>query len=326
MPKRPLRIMFLFTRAFWSAVFARLFGKSPWPGLGFQTEVLVRFLKLDWLGIREMAIPEAREDLASRPLPDTATKRVRVTPAEGAPVSSVWVEPTDAADDRVVLYLHGGSYLFGSHETHADTLARVALGARARLLAPNYRLAPEHPYPAQLDDAVATYEWLVKRVEPKKITVAGESAGANLVIALMIALRDRGIPLPAGAAAISAWVDLESTRPSITKNEPTDFGDRDMLIGHARLFAGDVPLSDPRVSPLFADLHGLPPLFVQAGDAECLFDENSELVERVRKAGGRAELDRVPGHPHAPLFFAEWSKEAQASVDRLGAWIRRTTP
>jgi epsilon-lactone hydrolase len=318
--------MFLFTRAFWSAVFARLFGRSPFTELGFQTEVLVRFLKLDWLGIRTMDIPDARADLASRPLPDSATKRVRVTPAEGAPVSSFWIEPGDGAESRVVLYLHGGSYLFGSHETHADTLARVALATGARVLAPNYRLAPEHPYPAQLDDAVATYEWLVKRVDPRKVAVAGESAGSNLVVSLLIALRDRGIALPAGAAPISAWLDLESTRPSMIKNEPTDYGDRDMLLGHARLFAGDLPLSDPRISPLFADLHGLPPLFVQAGDAECLFDENSELVERVRKAGGKAEFDRVPGHPHAPLFFAEWSTEAQVSIDRLGAWIRRMTP
>ncbi len=318
--------MLLFTRAFWSAVFARLFGRSPWPKLGFQTEVLVRFLKLDWLGIRKMPIPEAREDLASRPLPDSVTKLVRVTQADGAPVSSVWVEPEGGADDRVVLYLHGGSYLFGSHETHADTLARVALATRARVLAPNYRLAPEHPYPAQLDDAVAVYTWLIARADPKKLAVAGESAGGNLVVSLLIALRERGIALPAGAAPISAWLDLESTRPSIEKNEPSDYGDRDMLIGHARLFAGKLPLSDPRISPLFADLHGLPPLFVQAGDVECLFDENAELVERVREAGGKAELDSVPGHPHAPLFFAEWSKEAQASIDRLGAWIRRMTP
>jgi acetyl esterase/lipase len=287
--------------------------------------MIARFLQIDWQVLRAWAIPAARADLGARPLPDSATKKVRLAPAEGAPVPSIWVEPTVGADDRVVLYLHGGSYLFGSPQTHVDTLARVALAARARVLAPDYRLAPEHTYPAQLDDALAVYRWLAERVDPKKIALAGESAGGNLVVALLVALRDRGLALPAAGAPISAWLDLEATRPSMTRNAATDYGDREMLLSHARLFAGDLPLSDPRISPLFADLHGLPPLYIQAGDCERLVDENVELAERVRQAGGRAEVDRIPGHPHSPIFFAEWSSEAQAGVDRLGAWIREAT-
>lgn len=323
---RLLRLFLLFQRAFWSTLFGRLLGRSARAGLPFQVEMIVRFLELDWRILATWPPAKVRADLEGRPLPNTATKRVRVTQAGGAPVPSVWVEPLDGADDRVVLYLHGGSYLFGSHRTHADTLARVALAARARVLAPDYRLAPEHPYPAQLEDALATFEWLLAQVPASRVTVAGESAGGNLVVALLLALRDRGLALPAGGAPLSAWLDLESTRPSIATNAATDYGEREMLLAQARLFAGEVPLSDPRVSPISADLHGLPPLFIHVGDAERLLDENVELAERVRQAGGMAEVDRVPHHPHAPLFFAEWSPEAKASVDRLGAWIRKVTP
>lgn len=284
--------------------------------------MLVRFLELDWAEMKSWELQRMRDDLEARPVIKSATRRVRVTDSE-APVPSVWVEPSEGAEERVVLYFHGGSYLFGSHRTHADTLARVALAAKARVLAPDYRRAPEDPYPAQLEDAVAVYEWLLSTgVAPDKIVVAGESAGGNLVVSMLTALRDRGLPLPAGGAPISAWVDLASTRPSIASNAASDYGDLDMLLAQARLFAGKLPLTDPRISPLFAALHGLPPLYVQAGDAERLRDENVELVEKVRAAGGEAELDLVPGHPHAPLFFAQWSPAAQASVDRLGAWIR----
>jgi acetyl esterase/lipase len=324
--RRFLRLFVLFQRAFWSALTGRISGKSPWRSLPFQVDVIVRFLRFDWEELKTWPVAVARADLATRPLPDTATKLVRVAKAEGAPVPSVWVAPRTAVGDRVVLYLHGGSYLFGSHVTHADTLARVALAAEARVFAPDYRLAPEDPYPAQLDDAILAYRWLIERIAPERVAVAGESAGGNLVVALLVALRDRGLPLPACAAPISAWLDLEATHPSMTTNAATDYGDREMLLAHARLFAGDLPLSDARVSPLFADLERLPPLFLQVGDAERLLDENVALADRVRAAGGTAEVDRIPGHPHAPVFFAAWSPEAQAGVDRLGAWIRRQTP
>lgn len=317
-----LRLFAIFWRAFASTLWGRLTGRSPWRSLPFFAEVIVRLLRLDWQDLKTWPVETVRADLATRPLPDRATRRVRVTPAHGAPVAAVWVEPKSGAGDRVVLYLHGGSYLFGSPQTHADTLARVALAAKARVLAPDYRLAPEHPYPAQLEDAIAIYDWLLEQVAPERIVIAGESAGGNLVMALLLALRDRAAALPAGAALISAWLDLEATRPSMTTNAATDYGDREMLLAHARLFAGEVPLADPRVSPIAADLRDLPPLFIQLGDAERLRDENVELAERVRRAGGEADVDRIPGHPHAPIFLAEWSPEAQAGVDRMGAWIR----
>lgn len=321
---RTLRLPALFLRALLSTLWGRLTRSTPFR-LPFQVELIVRFLRGDWAGLWRWPIEELRAELEGRPLPKNATSRVTVRDAEGAPVPSVWIEPMSGHEDRVVLYFHGGSYQFGSHRTHADTLARIALAAKARVLAPDYRRAPEHTYPAQREDAEAIYRWLIERVPPSRVAVAGESAGGNLVVALLVALRDAGVALPACAAPISAWLDLAATRPSMTENLPTDFGSLPMLLAQARVFAGELPLEDPRVSPLFADLHGLPPLWVQYGDAELLRDENVELVERVRAAGGEAIGDPVPGHPHAPLFFAEWSPEAQRAVDRMGAWLMERT-
>ncbi|MCA9554783.1 MAG: alpha/beta hydrolase [Myxococcales bacterium] len=320
-----LRVFLVFLRALWGTVFLRLLGRSPWARLPFQVDMIARLLKLDWAQVRDWPVARLRADLERRPLPRTATSKVRVRPAEGAPVPSVWVEPSAGADDRVVLYFHGGSYLFGNHRTHADTLARVALEARARVLAPDYRLAPEHPYPAQREDALAVYRWLREQVPPERVVLAGESAGGNLVIAALLALRDAGEPAPAGGAVISAWLDLAATRPSMEGNAATDYGDREMLLAQARLFAGGVPLDDPGVSPLYADLTRLPPLYVMAGGGERLLDENAELVARVRAAGGEAELDEVAGHPHAPIFLAEYSSAAREAVTRMGGWIRRHT-
>lgn len=320
-----LRIFMLLQRAFWGTLWRRLLGRSPRAALPLQVDAAVRFLQLDWADMKSWPIARLREDLEGRPVPRTATSRVRVESVRAGGVAAVWVKPLEKHDDRVVLYLHGGSYLFGSHRTHADTLARVALASKALVLAPDYRRAPEDPYPAQLDDAIAAYQWLLTIRPPAQIVVAGESAGGNLVVALLIALRERGLPLPAGGVPISAWLDLESTRPSIEGNAATDYGDVEMLRDQARQFAGTLPLKDPRISPLFADLSGLPPLYIQAGDAERLRDENVELAAKVRAAGGEAEIDLVPHHPHAPLFFAEWSPLAQEGVDRIGAWIQSKT-
>ncbi|NUP11122.1 MAG: alpha/beta hydrolase [Polyangiaceae bacterium] len=285
-------------------------------------DMLITFLALDWRGLARWPIERVRADLAARPLPTSATKLVRVERVDAGGVPGAWIESDTAKRDRVVLYLHGGSYLFGSHETHADTLARIALASGARVLAPDYRLAPEHPYPAQLDDALRVYRYLLEKHAPEQIVVAGESAGGNLTLTLLIALRERGLPMPAGAAPISAWVDLGATRQSHSTNAAGDYGDREMLLEQARMFANDIPLDDPRISPLFADLRGLPPLYLQFGALERLRDENLELADKVRKAGGAAEVDSIANHPHAPLFFAHWSPEAQAGVDRLGRWIR----
>ena len=235
--------------------------------------------------------------LADRyPLPDG----VSYQPVEAGGVSAEWVLPPNAPDGRVIFYLHGGCYATGSVATHRDLITRLAIAASARILALNYRLAPAHPFPAALDDTVAAYRWLLELgIEARQIALAGDSAGAGLALAASLKLREDGTPPPAALACISPWVDLAVTGPSMTTNAGNDpIVSRPMLLGWAGLYLGDHDPRTPLASPLYADLHGLPPLLIQVGSAEVLLDDATRLAERASAAGVNSTLEVWPGMIH----------------------------
>ncbi len=271
-------------------------------------------------------IPEARVALEARPLPRDATSRVTRTVVADGPLRGEWIRSAAAGEPAagVVLYLHGGSFLFGSPRTHADTLARLALATDRPVLAPEYRLAPEHPYPAQLEDALAALAGLEAMGVPRaRIVVAGESAGANLALAFALALRDRGEPQPAGLALISPWLDLTSSADSHQRNVAFDYGTAEILRAQARLFAGTLPLDDPRLSVGNADPAGIAPAFLQVGTAELLLDECRAWAEKARAAGVALTVDEPVDMPHAPPFFASVCPQGVAAMDAVAAFVRR---
>ncbi len=238
-------------------------------------------------------------------------------------MQAAWFSPPGAAGAPVVLYLRGGSYLFGSLRTHGDLLARLALATGARVLGIEYRLAPEHPYPAALEDAQTADRWLLDQgIAPDQIALAGESAGGNLAAVALIALRDAGAPLPACGVLISPWVDLAGTHPSRQANDPYDYGPPKMLLAQARDFAGGVAREDPRISPVHADLRGLPPLFVQVGDIELLADEARAFADRARAAGVDVTLDVLPDMPHAMPLFAAFVAGGRHAIDDIAGFVR----
>lgn len=205
--------------------------------------------------------------------------------------------------DRTVFYIHGGGYVIGSPEMTLDALARIAVGARVRVVAVDYRLAPEHPFPAALDDCVAALRALLRDADPARVALAGDSAGGALCVATLCSLRDAGERLPAAAALFCPWTDPLADGGSIVSNEPFDFGDRPLLVGWARDYAGDA-VGDPRVTVLDARLEGLPPLLIQAGDAEILRDQIVAFAERAQKAGVDVTLEVVPD------MFHDWQVQA----------------
>ena len=235
-------------------------------------------------------------------------------------------EPSDLFAGDVLLYLHGGSYLFGSvRDTHADLMARLALATGLPTLGLDYRLAPEHPYPAARQDALAGYEWLMARgVAAERIVLAGDSAGGNLALALLLELRARKRPLPRAALLMSPWVDLACRRPSMTRNADYDFGTQAMLLAQARLFAGSLTLEDPRISVIDAELDSLPPLLIQVGGAELLEDECRELCDRARAAGVSATLDVLRDMPHAGQLFAAYAPEGARAIARASEFVTQT--
>ncbi|HEY3499183.1 MAG TPA: alpha/beta hydrolase [Polyangiaceae bacterium] len=223
---------------------------------------------------------------------------------------------------RVVLYFHGGSFIYGSERSHGELCARLALASQAKVVLPLYRLAPEHPFPAALDDAMSVYRALLdSAISPRQLVLAGDSAGGNLVLALLVRLRDEGVELPQGGVLISPWVDLGARDGSMQKNEPYDWASPWMFDRWVREYAARTSVKDPRVSPALADLRGLPPLLIQVGTAELLHDQVTALARQARSAGVDVTLEEFPDLTHLWHSLTPMFPKFQAGMDRIGAFV-----
>ena len=252
---------------------------------------------------------------------------VKVEHVTAGPVPSEWLSAAGARADAAVLYLHGGGYVIGSPRSHRHLAAAIGRAASSSVLLPDYRLAPECPYPAAVDDAVAAYRWLLGRaIAPARIVIAGDSAGGGLTVATLLALRDAGVPLPAAGVCISPWVDLTCGGGSYTTRAAVDpIVTREGVGAMATAYLAGKDPKTPVASPLFADLHGLPPLLIQVGDAEVLLDDAVLLAERARKAGVDATLDVWDAMIHVWHWFFPMLDEGQAAIDRIGEFVRDRT-
>jgi epsilon-lactone hydrolase len=240
-------------------------------------------------------------------------------------VPSMWIMPKGAAEDRVILSIHGGGFVVGSMYTHRKLFGHIAKAAGVRALAPNYRRPPEHLHPAPIEDVVSTYTWLLgEGIEPAHVAFAGDSAGGAMAVTAMLLARDRGLPLPATAMPFSAWFDFTGSGESQRTNAETDqllskeFGDQlaDTLLG------GLTDRRDPHVSALYADLTGLPPLYLQVSDAETLLDDSRRLAGKARNAGVEVRLDVFPGEQHTFQMAAGRHAPADDAIERIAEWAR----
>ena len=267
------------------------------------------------------------DDMRAIMIETQAPDGVTCTPVEAGGVSAEWSEAAGVDEAKVVLYVHGGGYVMGSAGSHRDVTGRLSKAAGARVLSLNYRLAPEHPFPAPVDDAVAAYRWLLAQgISPGNIAVAGDSAGGGLAIATLLALRDAGEPLPAAGIGISSWVDMEGTGESMTTRAAVDpVVQKEGLLGMAKLYLGDADPKNPLAAPLHADLAGLPPLLLQVGDAETLLDDSTRLAERARAAGVDVTLKVWDEMPHVWHLFAPILPEGRQAIDEIGSFFQART-
>jgi monoterpene epsilon-lactone hydrolase len=255
----------------------------------------------------------------SMPMP----RGVRTSPATVGGVDGEWVTADSVPTVATLLYLHGGGYFACTPKTHRAVTTSFAL-AGFRTFAPDYRLAPEHPFPAGLEDAVAAYRGLLQDHAPRQLVVAGDSAGGGLSVALLLSLRERGIPLPAAAALFSPFVDLAATGESARSNSsrcamfmPESFGRA------AQYYLGDGDRRAPLASPLYADLQGLPPLLIHVGADETLLDDSRRLADRAQRAGVKTELKIWPAVPHVWQLFQSWIPEGRSSLREAGMFFAR---
>jgi acetyl esterase/lipase len=254
--------------------------------------------------------------------PDAVVEEVSAGGVRCLEISIAGVEP-----ERQILLFHGGGYMCGNPEGVRDLGTRAARAARARVLIPDYRRAPENPFPAAVDDACAAYRFLLERgTAPERIAVMGESAGGGLAMATLLALRQAGSPLPAAAVTISAWVDMTVSGDSIVSKagvDPIASGESLQMSAMAYL-QGQEP-TNPLASPLFGDLGGLPPLLVQVGSEEVLLDDSTRLADAARAACVDVTLEVAPDLPHVFHYFAAFLPQAQDAIDRAGEFITKHT-
>jgi epsilon-lactone hydrolase len=253
--------------------------------------------------------------------PDLKQEKVN---AGGVPAT--WVCAPNAANDKVVLYLHGGGYVIGSVNTHRDLMARISRASGFRVLGLDYRLAPEHPFPAAVDDALAAYRWLLAQgIQPSKIAVAGDSAGGGLTAATLVAIRDAKLAMPAAGVLLSPWTDMEGLGDSMTTKASLDpVVQKDALVGMAGAYLGGKDPRSPLAAPIYADLKGLPPLLIQVGEAETLYDDSTRLAARAREAGVKVTLEPWPEMIHVWQMFAAFLPEGQQAIDVIGRYLRET--
>ena len=272
---------------------------------------------------RPLAVERAEweQEAAAVPLPE-GTKLAK---ADMGGVPAEWVTCGPVDDAGAVLLLHGGGYRAGSIITHRGFAARLSRRFGLRVCLPDYRLAPEHPYPAALEDALAAFAAMqADGVPASEIVVVGDSAGGGLAIALMLALKDRELAQPAGTIAMSPWTDLECLGPSYVTNLETDPNmSRDGLISAGHEYRGTLPANDPRVSPINADLSGLPPTLVQAGGGEIMLSDSTIFVEHAARAGSPVRIEIAPELWHVFQSGPDEIPEVDAAMKNCAHFVSR---
>ncbi|MBX3226263.1 MAG: alpha/beta hydrolase [Labilithrix sp.] len=320
-----LRVMWSFLVSFIKTLRLRRARGPARPSWPLTFEWIVRYLRRDWEQTSAWPLPKLRAELDARPYPRTFVRKLDTRDGALGGVSARWFIPPGASDDRLVLFFHGGSFIYGSgRTTHADLVARLALASGVTVIAVDYRLAPEHPFPAPLEDALAAFDALVEGgTAPEAIVVAGDSAGGNLAIELQLALRDRGGPQAAGAVLVSPWSDLTMPARSFVDNDPYDYGTRDVLEIHARTYAGDAALDDPRVSPVQARLDGLAPVLIIVGEVEIPRDDILALATRLTDAKVDVAVHVAEDMPHNPPVFAAYHPNGQTALEEAANFVRK---
>lgn len=252
---------------------------------------------------------------------------VAIRRADLGGLGAEWAIPDGLTDEagagNTLLYFHGGGYVVGSTISHRHIVSRIALAAKARVLSVDYALAPENPFPAAVKDAVKAYRWLLDQGQkPEQIALAGDSAGGGLAAATLLAVREEGLPLPAGAALISPWSDLTCATGSYETRAQADpmitpEGIREL----ANIYLTGADPRDPLASPNFGNLAGLPPLLIQVGDDEVLLDDSRNLAARAREAGVDVDLEVAPDMFHVWHAFYQMFTPGEEAIERMGSWL-----
>ncbi len=270
-------------------------------------------------------VAESRESLESLATLVELPDDVELNHIEINGIKAVWIDTPQSNSENIILYLHGGGYMEGSLTTHQDLAMRIGRASKARVLLIDYRLAPEKPFPAALNDTISWYEWLIgsQKIPSSNIILAGDSAGGGLVLATLLKLKQLEIQLPSAAICLSPWTDLAMEGESIkTKADIDKFLKIWDLFFMASLYIQDNDPKNPFISPLYGDLGGLPPLLIHVGNSEILLDDSVRLAKKAEKAGIEVELSIWEDMIHVFQAFADWAPEGKEAIDKIGQFAQ----
>jgi acetyl esterase/lipase len=249
---------------------------------------------------------------------------VRVREATIGGIDCEWLVPDGSDNKRLLLYFHGGAYVMGSAATHRKMLSFIAAFSGVRALLPNYRLAPEHPFPAGLDDCVGLYRGLLESgCSPDRVVLGGDSAGGGMAMATLMSLRDAGDRLPAAAFLMSPWLDLAATGESVeTRADHDPWFDPADMPAVVNYYCSLEERFNPLVSPVHGDVHGLPPILVQVGDHEILLSDSTRIADKISAAQGEVELEIWPGMWHVFQYFIGQMPESRKAIRKIADFIQ----
>lgn len=253
-------------------------------------------------------------------------REVETKPTSIKSVPGMWFTPPKMLKGKLLYYLHGGGYAAGSINTHQVLIGKLALSCELKTLAINYKLAPENPYPAGLNDVLDVYLWLISEggYQPKDIVIAGDSAGGGMTLAFLLALKAKRLPMPLSVACLSPWTDLALTGESIILNESIEaiLPSMDVLKEWAAYYIGNDSAKNPLISPLYGDLRGLPPMLIQVGTDEIIVDDSTRFADRAKKAGVDCTLEVWNGMPHVWHICWQYLPEGKQAINRIAEYFQ----
>ncbi|MEM9457312.1 MAG: alpha/beta hydrolase [Myxococcota bacterium] len=291
------------------------------PSWDLRYEMMVEFFSGVLSGRSELS--ERRSSFDAMGARELGRGRVDVRSVTVGMRAAEWITPPGAATDSAILYLHGGAYALGSPSSHRVSMANLALATGLRLLVLDYRLAPEHPCPAAIEDGLAAYEWLLDNgLAPERVVIAGDSAGGGLSLSVTLGLRERGVALPAGLVLLSPWTDLSRDGELQREDTGLDYIGPKGIGKVARAYYGQLDPKDPRVSPAYGDFTGFPPMLIIAGGQEYLLADSERLAERARAHGVATVLHVEPEQVHVYPFFHPVHPAASVGIGRVAEFVR----
>ena len=276
------------------------------------------------LNVAEAPVPKMRDRLDMVGRLGRKAKHVSIESTEVAGLHTEWYRPQQPLAGKVFLYLHGGAYALGSCDSHRALVTSIAAAANVESLLPEYRLAPEHPFPAGLQDCIAVYRALLEKgYAADDIIIGGDSAGGGLTAATLLQLRHDGVPLPRAAVLLSPFLDVSASGETMkTRVDQDPWFEPDKIAVVVRYYCSNEDLRNPLLSPVFANVAGLPPTLIHVGDDEILLSDSTRFADKLREAGIDVELEVFPELWHVFQLFVGAMPESRAAIDKIGAYIK----